>query len=159
VTQDVQLFDATVRDNLTIFDPSISDERIMNALAELGLETWARALPEGLDTRLAASDSLSAGQAQLLAFARVFLRDPDVVVLDEASSRLDPGTEQLVAAAVDKLLAGRTALVIAHRLDAVRRLDGVVVLEGGRPVEAGLRADLEKDPDSRFAALLAEAAA
>lgn len=159
VTQDVQLFDATVRDNLTVFDPSIPDERIMNALADLGLETWARALPDGLDTRLGTGDSLSAGQAQLLAFARVFLRDPDVVVLDEASSRLDPGTEQLVAAAVDKLLAGRTALVIAHRLDAVRRLDGVVVLEGGRPVEAGSRSALENDPDSRFAALLAEAAA
>jgi ABC-type multidrug transport system fused ATPase/permease subunit len=158
VTQDVQLFGATIRDNLTLFDPAISDDQIMRAMAALGIDQWCRSLPEGLDTRLTdGGDSLSAGEAQLLAFARVFLRDPAVVVLDEASSRLDPGTERLVEEAIGKLLAGRTSLVIAHHLASVQRLDHIVVLDNGRPIEAGPRAELAADPDSLFAALLAEA--
>ena len=106
-----------------------------------------------MDTELVPG-GLSAGEAQLLAFARVFLRDPDVVVLDEASSRLDPATEALIERAVDRLLAGRTAIVIAHRLSTVTRADEIMILEGGRMVEAGARAALALDPTSRFAALL-----
>jgi ATP-binding cassette subfamily B protein len=112
-------------------------------------------LPDGLDTVLAPGGTgLSAGEAQLLAFARVFLRDPDVIVLDEASSRLDPATEALIERAVDRLLAGRTAIVIAHRLSTIARVDEVLILEDGRIVEAGARAALATDPTSRFAALL-----
>jgi ATP-binding cassette, subfamily B, bacterial len=157
VTQDVQLFGATVRDNLALFDPAISDDRIMRAMADLGIDQWCRSLPDGLDTRLADGDSLSAGEAQLLAFARVFLRNPDIVVLDEASSRLDPGTERLVEEAIGKLLVGRTALVIAHHLASVQRLDHIVVLDDGQPIEAGPRAELAADPGSLFSALLTEA--
>ena len=97
---------------------------------------------------------LSAGQAQLLAFVRVFLGDPGLVVLDEASSRLDPATEALVEGAVDRLLRGRTAVVIAHRLGTLRRADDVAVLDGGRLVEWGPRARLAADPGSRLFALL-----
>jgi ATP-binding cassette subfamily B protein len=159
VTQDVQLFAATVRDNLTLFDLSIVEERIVAALDGLGLSAWCRALPAGLDTVLAPGGTgLSAGEAQLLAFARVFLHDPDVVILDEASSRLDPATEQLVEQAVDRLLAGRTAIMIAHRLSTVARADEIMILEGGRIVETGARAALALDPTSRFAALLRTAA-
>ena len=97
---------------------------------------------------------LSAGEAQLLAFARVFLRDPGLVVLDEASSRLDPSTQRRVERAVDRLLEGRTAIVIAHRLTTIERADEVMVMEGGRIVERGPRAALAGDPGSRFAGML-----
>jgi ATP-binding cassette subfamily B protein len=121
----------------------------------LGLWEWYQALPAGLDTRLAAGGGgLSAGQAQLLAFARVFLKDPGVVVLDEASSRLDPATEQRVERAVDRLLRGRTVIIIAHRLATVQRADTIMILDGGQTVEYGPRAALAADPDSRFARLL-----
>jgi ATP-binding cassette, subfamily B, bacterial len=154
VTQEVQLLGETVRDHVTLFDRSVPDERIHTVLDDLGLASWQRALSRGLDTPLRGSDGLSAGEAQLLAFARVFLRDPALVILDEASSRLDPATEQLVERAVDRLLAGRTALVIAHRLSTVARADHIAVLEGGRIVEHGMRTALQADPESHFARLL-----
>jgi ATP-binding cassette, subfamily B, bacterial len=155
VTQDVQLFHASVRDNLTIFDRTVADERILEALAELGLLDWYRALPDGLDTTIApGGGSLSAGEAQLLAFARVFLKDPGLVILDEASSRLDTATERQLERAVDRLLAGRTAIVIAHRLATVERADSIMILEDGRIVEEGRRLRLAEDPSSRFRGLL-----
>ena len=155
VTQDIQLFHASVRDNLTFFDPTIADEQIVAVLEDLGLGRWFHALPAGLDTRLAPDGGgLSAGQAQLLAFARVFLHNPGLVILDEASSRLDPATERAVERAVERLLQGRTAIIIAHRLPTVQRADKVLILEGGQIVEFGLRQKLADDPDSRFAQLL-----
>ncbi len=161
VTQDVQLFAATVRDNLTLFNnydpdrPPTDDRLILDALETLGLGDWYRALPDGLDTLLeSGGKGLSAGQAQLLAFMRVFLRDPRLVVLDEASSRLDPGTEQLLERAIDRLLDGRTGIIIAHRLATVGRADDILVLEDGRVVEFGPRAALAADPGSRFYGLL-----
>ena len=97
VTQEVQLFDATIRDNLTLFNRYIRDNLILAAFDDLGLAEWCRSLPDGLDTKLGSgAASLSAGEAQLLAFARAFLGDPGLVILDEASSRLDPATEQLL---------------------------------------------------------------
>jgi ABC-type multidrug transport system fused ATPase/permease subunit len=113
------------------------------------------ALPNGLDTPLGASGSgLSAGEAQLLAFARVFLTDPGLVILDEASSRLDPATEQRIEKAVDKLLANRTGIIIAHRLGTVQRADEIMILADGRIAEHGPRAELANAPDSRFYGLL-----
>jgi ATP-binding cassette subfamily B protein len=144
-----------VRDNLTFFDADIDDERIERALAALGLADWLRALPSGLDTPLGAGGGgLSAGEAQLVAFARVFLQDPGLVILDEASSRLDPATEARLERAVERLLRGRTAIVVAHRLATVQRADEILILEGGRVAEHGPRAALAADPDSRFAGLL-----
>ena len=155
VTQDVQLFQASVRDNVTFFNPAIPDERILAVLTDLGLTTWVSTLPHGLDTPLAAGGAgLSAGQAQLLAFARIFLTDPGLVILDEASSRLDPATEQLLERAVDKLLHNRTAILIAHRLGTVQRADSILILEQGRIVEYGDRIALTANPTSRFAQLL-----
>jgi ABC-type multidrug transport system fused ATPase/permease subunit len=155
VTQDVQLFAATVRDNLTLFDERIPDERIMAVLTDLGLLDWYWSLKHGLDTELrSGGGGLSAGEAQLLAFARVFLRDPGLVILDEASSRLDPATERLIERAVDKLLVGRTAIIIAHRLGTVQRADEILVLDGGRIREHGPRSALAHDRHSRFAELL-----
>ena len=154
VTQDVQLFQATVRDNLTFFNRAIPDEQLEYVLKELRLWEWVRALPNGLDTSLAGGQSLSAGEAQLLAFARVFLKDPGLVILDEASSRLDPATETLMERAVDRLFAERTGVVIAHRLKTVQRADDILILENGCVVEYGPRATLASDPTSHFYHLL-----
>jgi ATP-binding cassette subfamily B protein len=155
VTQEVQLFRATVRENLTFFDERVDDERIWQVLLDLGLGDWVFGLSEGLDTMLeSGSGGLSAGQAQLLAFARIFLRDPGVVILDEASSRLDPATEVLIERAVDRLLENRTGIVIAHRLATVDRADDILILERGRIVELGPRRELAADPETRFATLL-----
>lgn len=154
VTQDIQLFSATVRDNLTLFDASISDARLLAALDELGMSDWLRALPNGLDTMLSGGGGLSAGQAQLLAFARVFLRDPGLIILDEASSRLDPATERQMEQVLTRLLAGRTAIIIAHRLRTLDRVDAILILDNGCVREYGPRAELARDPNSRFAELL-----
>jgi ATP-binding cassette subfamily B protein len=155
VTQDVQLFQATVRDNLTFFDRRIPDAEILSVIHELGLSSWYEALPNGLDTRLETGGrSLSAGEGQLLAFTRVFLRNPGLVILDEASSRLDPVTEQLIEHAVDRLLQNRSAIIIAHRLGTIHRTDEIMILEKGQIVEHGERARLAADSDSRFYSLL-----
>ncbi|MDQ3854862.1 MAG: ABC transporter ATP-binding protein/permease, partial [Chloroflexota bacterium] len=155
VTQDVQLFRATVRDNLTFFDSSVHDGRLEAALGELGLLGWLASLPEGLDTVLdAGGGGLSAGEAQLLAFTRVFLKDPGLLILDEASSRLDPATERLIEHAVDRLLQDRTGIIIAHRLSTVQRADQILILEDGHVAEYGGRRQLVSDPGSRFSSLL-----
>ena len=154
VTQDVQLFHATVRDNLTFFDDRVPDDRILRAIEMLGLGAWYAALPEGLDTPLQGGGGLSAGEAQVLAMTRVFLKDPDVVILDEASSRLDPATKRLIEHTVDRLLAGRTAIVIAHRLRTVQRAGTIMILDRREVVEYGRRQDLMADPRSRFSRLL-----
>jgi ATP-binding cassette, subfamily B, bacterial len=155
VTQDVQLFRATVRDNLTFFDKTISDERILQVVDELGLRDWYNTLPNGLDTELeSGGKGLSAGEAQLLAFTRVFLKDPGLVILDEASSRLDPATEQRIERAVDKLLKNRTGIIVAHRLATVQRADQIMILDKGSVVEHGETKQLANRTDSRFAVLL-----
>jgi ATP-binding cassette subfamily B protein len=155
VTQDVQLFRASVRDNLTFFDRRISDGRIREVIEELELADWYASLPEGLDTELESGGrGLSAGEGQLLAFTRVFLRDPGLVILDEASSRLDPATERRIERAVDKLLRNRTAIIIAHRLGTVQRADEIMILEDGRVAEYGSREWLAATSTSRFSHLL-----
>jgi len=159
VTQDVQLVQGTLRDNVTLFDRSVPDARLHEVFAELGLDEWLHALPAGLETPLGAGGrGLSAGEAQLVALARVFLKDPGLVVFDEASSRLDPHTERLLERAVTRLLAPggtrRTGVVIAHRLATVERADRILILEDGRVAELGRRVDLLRDPQSRFARLL-----
>ena len=155
VTQNVQLFQASVRDNLTFFNPEIPDSQVLDTLEELGLDDWLHSLPYGLDTRLlSGGQSLSAGEAQLLAFARIFLEDPGLVILDEASSRLDPVTEQLIERAISRLLEGRTAIIVAHRLATVQRADRILILQDGRIVEEGNRIALVANPGSRFSQLL-----
>jgi ABC-type multidrug transport system fused ATPase/permease subunit len=155
VTQDVQLFRASVRNNLTFFDQSIADETIERVLVDLGLGDWLARLPNGLDTELESGGrGLSAGEGQLLAFTRVFLKNPGLVILDEASSRLDPATEQLIERAIDKLLANRTGIIIAHRLATIQRVDEVLILEDGHIAEYGTYHALTRDPDSRLSDLL-----
>jgi ATP-binding cassette subfamily B protein len=157
ITQDVQLFSASVADNLTLFDDAAAHdrERLRTVLREVGLGRWLASLPDDLDTVLGPGGiGMSAGEAQLLALSRIFLFDPAVVLLDEPSSRLDPATEHLVEEATARLLATRTAVVIAHRVESLRHVDDIAVLEDGRVVEFGPREQLVADPASRFSRLL-----
>jgi ATP-binding cassette subfamily B protein len=155
VTQNIQLFHATVRDNLTFFDETIPDTRILEVIGDLGLGDWCASLANGLDTELeSGGGGLSAGEQQLLAFTRIFLKDPGLVILDEASSRLDPATERLIERAVDRLVEGRTAIIIAHRLGTVQRADEIMILDGGCIREYGGRAQLASDAHSHLYSLL-----
>lgn len=160
VTQDVQLFDGTLRDNLTFFNRTVPDEKLIEAFRLLGLAEWLEQLPAGLATHLGAGgQGISAGEAQLIALVRVFLKDPTVVILDEASSRLDPATERLIEGAVNQLLTGatgpRTSIIIAHRLRTIQRVDDILILDGGRIREHGERSTLAADANSYYAQLLA----
>lgn len=155
VTQEVQLFNASVRDNITFFNPNIKDEEIINSIFEIGLGEWYKSLPVGLDTILpAGGGGLSSGEGQLLAFVRVFLRNPGLIILDEASSRLDPITEQLVEKALDKLLKNRTCIIIAHKLGTLKRADDILILEEGRIIEHGDREELTNNNRSKLFNLL-----
>ncbi len=153
VSQDVHLFAASVRDNLTFFEAALTDQEILRRLEEVGLAGWVDGL--GLDTELGSDGAgLSAGEAQLLAFARVFLREPGLVLLDEPSSRLDPATESLLAVATERLFATRTVVMVAHRLETLRTVDEVMVVGEGRIIEHGPREVLASDPESAFSGLL-----
>jgi ATP-binding cassette subfamily B protein/ATP-binding cassette subfamily C protein len=155
VTQEVQLFHASIRDNLTFFDDQISDTQILQVLHDLGLSEWYASLPEGLDAPMnAIGYGLSAGQAQLLACARVFLKNPGIVVLDEASSRLDPASERLLEKAIDKLFQNRTGIIIAHRLATVQRADDILILKDGKICEYGSRQSLIESHHSFFYRLI-----
>ena len=148
VPQEVELFGGSIRDNVTLFDPEPSDDEVIDALRAVGLD----GLVDGDINRAlgAGGAGLSAGEAQLLAMARVWLRDPDLVVLDEATARVDPVTEAKLESAINKLMEDRTTLVIAHRLSTLRDVDEIVVFDDGRVVEHGDRGALAQDPTSRF---------
>jgi len=155
VTQNIQLFNASVRDNLTFFNHKIPDNQIRDVIFELGLSEWFKILPNGLDTLLeSGGGGLSAGEAQLLAFTRIFLSDPGLIILDEASSRLDPATDTLIESAITRLIADRTAIIIAHRLVTVMKADQIMILDHGRIIEYGDRTTLEADSTSKFSTLI-----
>ncbi len=154
VTQSVELFHASLRDNITFFNQGISDERILRVIEDVGLETWFESLPDGLDTEMRSDSGLSAGESQMLALTRVFLKDPGLIILDEASSRLDPATERMIDRAIARLLEGRTAIVIAHRLSTLNRADDIMLIEDGAVTEFGERQELANDPSSRYHELL-----
>ena len=152
IPQEVELLSGTVRDNVTLFDDAPTDDAVVIALRNAGLGTLAEG---GIHRPLGAGGAgLSAGEAQLLALARVWLRDPDIVVLDEATARVDPVTETLLEDAVARLTLGRTTLIIAHRLSTLRHVDEIVVFDHGRVVEHGDRTDLTDDLGSKYRHLL-----
>jgi ATP-binding cassette, subfamily B, bacterial len=154
VTQENFMFDGTVADNIRFGRPEATDAEVRAAAAAVGANRFIDALPDGYDTDVAKRGGrLSAGQRQLVAFARAFLADPAVLILDEATSSLDIPSERMVQRALETVLADRTALVIAHRLSTVEIADRVLVLEHGRIVEDGAPGDLVGDPDGRYAAL------
>ncbi len=154
VTQENFTFGGTVADNIRFGRPGATDEEVRAAAAAVGADSFITALPEGYDTDVAKRGGrLSAGQRQLVAFARAFLADPAVLILDEATSSLDIPSERLVQRALETVLAERTAIVIAHRLSTVQIADRVLVLEHGRIVEDGSPEELTTRADGHYAAL------
>jgi ATP-binding cassette, subfamily B, bacterial len=142
VTQRTEILAGTLAENVTLF-ADVARASVENAIEELGLTTWVEALPDGLDTPLGpGGTALSAGEEQLVAFARLLVRDVQVVVLDEATARMDPVTEARVVGAAERLLAGRTGVLIAHRLSTTARAETVAVLANGRIVQQGDRSVL-----------------
>ncbi|ALE73904.1 hypothetical protein Ae168Ps1_5443 [Pseudonocardia sp. Ae168_Ps1] len=155
VTQRTEILAASLAENVALHDPAVPRSAIERAVSALGLDEWVAALPDGLDTRLGSGGvTLSAGEEQLVAFARLLVRDVAVVVLDEATARMDPRTEMRVTRASRALLADRTGIVVAHRLSTIRRADAVAVLEDGRLLQHGARERLAVEP-GRYADLLA----
>ena len=155
VPQDVRLFHGTIRDNLTLFDKNVNDDRLLEVMDHLGIMPWYQAQPDGLDTELRSGGTgLSTGEAQLLALSRVFLKDPKVVILDEPTSRLDRSTERLIERALGELVTGRVVVIIAHHLVTVERCDDIMILEDGQVVERGDRERLATDSRTRFHHLL-----
>jgi ABC-type multidrug transport system fused ATPase/permease subunit len=153
VTQENFLFSGTVADNIRFGRPEATDAQVRAAAEAVGADEFITALPDGYDTDVAKRGGrLSAGQRQLVAFARAFLAEPAVLILDEATSSLDIPSERLVQRALRSVLADRTALIIAHRLSTVAIADRVLVVEQGRIVEDGTPAALI-DADGRYAAL------
>ena len=145
VPQEGFLFDGTIRDNLIVGDAGAGDERLQSAISDLDLRTRFDAFPDGLDTIVRERGSnFSAGERQLISIVRAALADPEVVVLDEATSSLDPGTEMAVERALERLTQGRTVVVVAHRLTTAERADAVAVVQDGRLVEYGPHSELVK---------------
>lgn len=154
VTQENFMFEGTVADNIRFGKPEASDDEVRAAAQAVGADRFIDLLPEGYDTDVAKRGGrLSAGQRQLVAFARAFLADPAVLILDEATSSLDIPSERMVQRALETVLSDRTALVIAHRLSTVAIADRVLVVEGGRIVEDGAPSELIGRDGGRYAAL------
>ncbi len=156
VPQDGFLFDSTVAENIRFGRPALDDGQISLALTELGLADWVAGLPHGLDTRVGErGEALSVGERQLVALARAYVADPDLLVLDEATSAVDPATEVRLQRALDAVTRGRTTVTIAHRLSTAQAADEVVVVDRGRIVQRGPHRDLLADEDSVYARLYA----
>ena len=148
------MFGGTVADNIRFGRPEATDDEVVGAAQAIGAHEFITRLPRGYDTDVANKGGrLSAGQRQLVAFARAFLADPDVLILDEATSSLDVPSERLVQHALRTILADRTAVIIAHRLSTVEIADRVLVLEHGRVVEDGSPHDLIEGGAGRFSDL------
>jgi len=143
VPQETFLFPTTVRENIKVGNPEASDEEVEEICKELGIDGFIKGLPEGYETEVGEHGlRLSAGQRQLISFARVMLKDPAILVLDEAMSNVDPYTETLLRRAIAKVMSGRTTIIIAHRLSMARLADRIVVMDGGRIVEEGSHEEL-----------------
>ena len=141
------LFAGTIKDNIIYGKPSASDEEIINAAKKANIHDYIMTLPNGYDTEIGERGvKLSGGQKQRISIARVFLKDPAILILDEATSALDNTTEVLIQEALDELCKGRTTLVVAHRLSTIRNADEIVVVTEGEIVERGTHEELvEKD--------------
>lgn len=156
ISQESDIFNATLRDNITCFAPGFTDDAIRTALTTCGLGDWLASLPEGLDTPIGDGErALSPGEQQLLAVARIAIRQPGLIVLDEASAHVDPANEQRIATALTSLTRQRTTLTIAHRLNTVYAADLVIIMADGVIIESGAPIQLAATPGSHFATLLA----
>ncbi|RLF16122.1 MAG: ABC transporter ATP-binding protein [Thermoprotei archaeon] len=143
VLQETYLFSGTVRDNIKMANPNATDEDVERVCKELGIHDYIMALPNGYDTEVGEGGiRLSAGQRQLIAIARAMLKDPPIIILDEALSNVDPGMENFIVRTIKRLLKGRTAIIIAHRFTSAMLADRIIVLDNGRIVEEGTHEEL-----------------
>ena len=154
VPQEGFLFDDTITANVRYGKLGATEDDIRASAAELGLGDWLATLPAGLDTQVGQrGESLSAGERQLVALLRAHLADPDLLVLDEATSAVDPQLEMRIGRALERLMTGRTSVTIAHRMSTAESADEVVVVDRGRIVQRGPHAELVRDPDGVYAGL------
>jgi ATP-binding cassette subfamily B protein len=156
VPQDGFLFDATVAENVRFARPALTDDDLDLAFTELGLADWVAGLPRGFETPVGErGEALSVGERQLVALVRAYVADPDLLVLDEATSAVDPATEVRLQRALDAVTRGRTTVAIAHRLSTAQGADEVIVVDAGRVVQRGPHAQLVQDPESIYGRLYA----
>nr|WP_221376078.1 ABC transporter ATP-binding protein [Actinoplanes polyasparticus] len=156
VPQDGFLFDATIAENIRFADPTLTDGHLATAFTELGLSDWLATLPNGMETPVGErGEALSVGERQLVALVRAYVADPDLLVLDEATSAVDPATEVRLQRALDTVTRGRTTVAIAHRLSTAQAADEVIVVDAGRVVQRGPHSELITDVDSIYAKLYA----
>jgi ATP-binding cassette subfamily B protein len=156
VPQDGFLFDASIADNVRFASPGASDDDLYLAFGELGLADWLEGLPEGLATQVGErGEALSVGERQLVALARAYVADPDLLVLDEATSAVDPATEVRLQRTLDAVTRGRTTIAIAHRLSTAQAADEVIVVDRGRVVQRGAHNQLVREPESVYGRLYA----
>ncbi|WP_456398751.1 ABC transporter ATP-binding protein [Mesoaciditoga sp.] len=145
VLQEVMLFSGSVEDNITLWDKSISREKVLKAVKDLELEKFISSLPDGIETKVReGGTNLSTGQRQLISIIRAFVRDPKVVIMDEATANIDVETEAMIQRAIKKLTTSRTTLIIAHRLSTIRDVSRIIVIHDGKIVEEGSHSELLK---------------
>ena len=154
VLQDVFLFSGSVRENITLKNPEITEEKILESSKMLDAHRFIMQLPGGYDFTVSErGHNLSSGQRQLISLVRALVYDPSILILDEATASIDTETEEIVQYAIEKLLENRSAIIIAHRLSTIRNADQILVLEQGRIIERGSHEQLLEDPDSRYSEL------
>jgi ABC-type multidrug transport system fused ATPase/permease subunit len=155
VPQEVLLFGGSIRENIAYGRPDANEEQIITAARKAHAYEFIQSFPEGLETLVGERGiKLSGGQRQRIAIARAILKNPAILILDEATSSLDSESEKLVQAAMDELMKNRTSIIIAHRLSTIRKADKILVIEQGRIVEQGNHADLSSNEDGLYANLL-----
>jgi len=156
VLQDVFLFRGSIMENILMSNPDITPETVIDAAKDIGAHDFFERLPKGYDFEVKERGSnLSAGQRQLISFVRALITNPDILILDEATSSIDPNTETVIQEAIAKITAKRTSIVIAHRLGTIQKADQIVVLDQGKIIETGTHQGLLADSTSRYRELYA----
>jgi ATP-binding cassette subfamily B protein len=145
VLQETWIFSGTILENVRYAKPSASDEEVKEACKRAHADTFIQTLPDGYDTLVSSKEGLSEGERQMLTIARVMLLDPDIVILDEATSNVDTRTEKLITDAFDQIMKGKTSIVIAHRLSTIKQADIILVLKDGHIIETGNHLSLMKE--------------